>query len=484
MQQNWIGKSRGARLKFLIVNSTESLEVFTTRIDTLYGVSAILLSASHPALPALLAGVPGLAAIEERLKSMKQRSTKAADVATAEKEGIFTGRFAVNPFSGAQVPIWVANFVLAEYGTGAVMAVPAHDQRDYEFAEKYHLPVKIVVQPLNAPPLRADRMSEAYTEYGRLVDSGGFTGLTSEQAQAKMSADAETRKVGVAETTYRLKDWGISRQRYWGTPIPVIYCEKDGIVPVPDDQLPVQLPQNVALTGQGQSPLAGVPEFVNVKCPKCGGPARRETDTMDTFVDSSWYFYRYTDPKNDHAPFDKDKAAYWFPIDQYIGGVEHAILHLIYSRFFCKVMLDLGLVDHREPIKRLFSQGMVLKDGVKMSKSKGNLVGAVEMADKYGCDTGRMYTLFAAPPERDLEWSEQGIEGSARFLNRVYRLVDKHAPALQDITIDWNAQTDFSQATPRKIAGAAHASDAQAHHPRLRPTVAFQYLGGVDYGAG
>jgi len=450
MQQNWIGKSRGARLKFLIVNSTESLEVFTTRIDTLYGVSAILLSASHPALPGLLAGVPGLGAIEERLKAMKQRSTKAADVATAEKEGIFTGRFAVNPFSGAQIPIWVANFVLAEYGTGAVMAVPAHDQRDYEFADKYQLPIKIVIQPISGMPLRPDRMSEASSEYGRLVDSGQYTGMTSEQALEKMAADAAAKKVGSAETTYRLKDWGISRQRYWGTPIPVIYCEKDGIVPVPDDQLPVRLPQNVALTGQGQSPLAGVPEFVNVSCPKCGGPARRETDTMDTFIDSSWYFYRYTDPQNDHAPFDKAKAAYWFPIDQYIGGVEHAILHLIYSRFFCKVMADLGLVNHREPIKRLFSQGMVLKDGVKMSKSKGNLVGAIEMADKYGCDTGRMYTLFAAPPEKDLEWSEQGIEGSARFLNRVFRLVDKHAPALRDVVIEWNAQTDLSQCTAKE----------------------------------
>jgi leucyl-tRNA synthetase len=454
MQENWIGKSRGARVRFPIANAapgaTEALKVFTTRIDTIYGVSAILLSASHPALSELLAGVPGLAAIDARLKAMKQRSTKAADIATAEKEGIFTGRFAVNPFSGAQVPIWVANFVLAEYGTGAVMAVPAHDQRDYEFAGKYHLPVKIVVQPLTDAPLRADRMSEAYGEYGRLVDSGPYTGLTSGEARDKMAADAQAKRFGSAETTYRLKDWGISRQRYWGTPIPVIYCEKDGIVPVPDDQLPVLLPQNVALTGQGQSPLAGVPEFVNVKCPKCNGLARRETDTMDTFIDSSWYFYRYTDPHNDRAPFDKAKAAYWFAIDQYIGGVEHAILHLIYSRFFCKMMYDLGLVNHQEPVKRLFSQGMVLKDGVKMSKSKGNLVGAIEMADKYGCDTGRLYTLFAAPPEKDLEWSEQGIEGAARFLNRVFRLVDKHAPAVRDLSIDLNSQIDFSQATPKE----------------------------------
>jgi leucyl-tRNA synthetase len=451
MQQNWIGKSRGARVQFAISGlAAPPLEVFTTRIDTIYGVSAVLLSASHPALEKILDGVPGKATIDERLKSMKQRSVKAADIATAEKDGFFTGRFAVNPFSGEQVPIWVANFVLAEYGTGAVMCVPAHDQRDYEFAEKYRLPVKIVIQPLQGPPLRIDRMSEASTEYGRLVDSGPYTGLTSQQAIEKMAADAEAKGFGKAETTYRLKDWGISRQRYWGTPIPVMYCEKDGIVLVPDDQLPVRLPENVALTGQGQSPLANVPEFVNAICPKCGGPARRETDTMDTFVDSSWYFYRYTDPHDDRVPFDKAKAEYWFPIDQYIGGIEHAILHLIYSRFFCKVMNDLGLIDHREPVQRLFSQGMVLKDGMKMSKSKGNIVGAVDIAEKYGCDTGRMYMLFAAPPEKDLEWSEQGIEGSARFLGRVYRLIAKHVEHLPKGEPDLTERTDFATATNKE----------------------------------
>ncbi len=451
MQQNWIGKSRGARAQFAVEGvALAPLEVFTTRIDTIYGVSAVLLSARHPGLTQLMAGIPGRQAMEARLEAMRRTSVKAADVATAEKEGIFTGRFALNPFSGERVPIWVANFVLAEYGTGVVMCVPAHDQRDYEFAEKYHLPVKVVVQPSSAPALRPDRMSEAYTEYGRLEASGPYSGLTSEQAIEKMTADAVAKKFGAGETTYRLKDWGISRQRYWGTPIPVVYCKTDGIVGVPDDQLPVRLPENVTLTGQGQSPLAGVPEFVHTTCPKCGGPAERETDTMDTFMDSSWYFYRYTDPRNDRAPFDKAKAAYWFPIDQYIGGVEHAILHLIYSRFFCKVMHDLGLVEHREPVKRLFSQGMVLKDGAKMSKSKGNLVGAIEMSDKYGCDTGRMYTLFAAPPEKDLEWSEQGIEGSARFLVRVHRLIDKHAARLRDIAVDWNARTDLANCTPKE----------------------------------
>jgi leucyl-tRNA synthetase len=450
-QRNWIGKSRGARARFDVAQIPGlSLEVFTTRIDTIYGVSAVLISANHPELEKLLGGVPGGSGMQEQLRSMRAKSVRAADIATAEKEGFFTGRFAVNPFSGESVPIWVANFVLAEYGTGAVMCVPAHDQRDYEFADKYHLPVKIVIQPLQGTPLRADRLNEAFTEYGKLVDSGPYSGLTSEQAQVKMADDAKAKGFGEPQITYRLKDWGISRQRYWGTPIPVVYCEKDGIVAVPDEQLPVRLPENIALTGQGQSPLAGAPEFVNTTCPKCGGPARRETDTMDTFIDSSWYFYRYTDPKNDQAPFDPAKAGYWFPIDQYIGGVEHAILHLIYSRFFCKVMNDLGLVNHREPVKRLFSQGMVLKDGAKMSKSKGNLVGAIEMSDKYGCDTGRLYTLFAAPPEKDLEWSEQGIEGASRFLNKVYRLVAKHADRLRGVQTDLESPTDLTNATAKE----------------------------------
>ncbi len=451
MQQNWIGKSRGARVEFAVADvSVPPLEVFTTRIDTIYGVSAVLLSPAHPSVPQLLAGVPGSGSLQKQLQAMQQRSVKMEELATAEKVGFFTGRFARNPFSGERVPIWVANFVLAEYGTGAVMAVPAHDQRDYEFATKYGLPVKIVIQPSSGAPLRKDRMTEAYVEYGRLVDSGPYTGLASDQAVERMAADAAAKGFGRAETTYRLKDWGISRQRYWGTPIPVVYCRDHGVVGVGDDQLPVRLPENVTLTGQGKSPLANVKEFLQTTCPNCGGPAERETDTMDTFIDSSWYFYRYTDPRNDRAPFDKATAAYWFQIDQYIGGVEHAILHLIYARFFCKVMNELGLVDHREPIQRLFSQGMVLKDGVKMSKSKGNIVGAIEMADKYGCDTGRMYTLFAAPPEKDLEWSEQGIEGSSRFLNRVFRLVERHAERLRPVALDWSSQTDFARATAKE----------------------------------
>ena len=453
MQRNWIGKSRGARVRFGVMDAPAlagaSIEVFTTRIDTIFGASALILAPEHPLVGKLTAGVAGHAGIEKQIERLRKRSVRGADLATAEKEGFFLGRFAQNPFSGARVPIWVGNFVLMEYGTGAVMCVPAHDERDFEFAEKYHLEKRIVVQPVSGKPLTPATLDEAFTPYGVSTESGKFSGLPSEKAIEKMIAAAEQAGFGSGETVYRLKDWGISRQRYWGTPIPVVYCEKDGIVPVPDSELPVRLPENVTLTGQGQSPLAGAADFVNTKCPKCGGPARRETDTMDTFVDSSWYFYRYTDPHNAKAPFDEAAAAYWFPIDQYIGGIEHAILHLIYSRFFCKVMHDLGLVDHTEPIKRLFSQGMVLMNGEKMSKSKGNVVGALEMADKYGCDTGRLYTLFAAPPERDLEWSEQGIEGCARFLSRLYRLIARHAEAL-------------GPAAPGALAGAPPSPQANA----------------------
>src|ERR1700751_5694526 len=328
------------------------------------------------------------------------------------------------------------------------MAVPAHDERDFEFCKKYALPIPTVVAPQvprilgagarqagfasgpstisTAPP------SEAFTEYGLTINSGDFTGLPTEQAKEKMAAFAEARGFGKKEIIFRLKDWGISRQRYWGTPIPVIYCTNHGLVAVPDKDLPVVLPANPNLTGEGDSPLATTPEFVNTTCPKCGGPARRETDTMDTFVDSSWYFYRYCDPHNSNAPFDSAKVKYWFPIDQYIGGITHAILHLLYSRFWCKVMRDLGLIDHSEPAARLFTQGMVLKGGTAMSKSKGNVVGAHEMADKYGADTGRLYTLFAAPPEKDLAWSEESIDGAWRFLNRVFRLIERHANTLRD----------------------------------------------------
>lgn len=440
MQRNWIGKSTGARVRFsLDEEGGEPIEIFTTRVDTIYGVSAMLLAPEHPLLPALFKDQPNAEALQSEWEELRRHILRPADL-SGEKLGFFTGRHAVNPFSGELVPIWVANFVLLEYGTGAVMCVPAHDQRDFDFCRKYELPIKVVVEPAEGPALNADLLDQAFIEYGRLDNSGPYNGMTSEQAIERMAADARERGFGQPEITYRLRDWGISRQRYWGTPIPILYCDGCGIVPVPDDQLPVRLPEHVAITGQGQSPLAGSPEFVNTTCPKCGGPARRETDTMDTFVDSSWYFYRYIDPRNDRAPYDPATAAYWFPIDQYIGGIEHAILHLIYSRFFCKVMGDLGLVTHREPVRRLFTQGMVQKGGVAMSKSKGNVVGAMDLAERYGCDTGRVYMLFAAPPEKDLEWSEQGIEGSARFLSRVFRLVDRHAERLRSVeaqNVNW-----------------------------------------------
>ncbi len=433
MQENWIGKSRGVRVRFPLIGREEIIEVFTTRIDTIYGASAVLLAPEHPLVPKLLATSRQRHVLEAQLQAMRRHAVREADLATAEKQGILLECQVRNPFSGDSLPVWIANFVLLEYGTGAVMCVPAHDQRDFEFATKYRLPVRVVVQPSQGEALEVASLRAAMVDYGDLVNSGPYSGLRSEAAIEQMSRDAEQQGIGRSEVTYRLRDWGISRQRYWGTPIPVVHCKRCGVVPVPEEELPVRLPANVSLTGRGQSPLALVPEFVHARCYRCGGAARRETDTMDTFVDSSWYFYRYTDPQNRTLPFSREIVRYWFPIDQYIGGITHAILHLLYSRFFCKVMRDIGLVDHDEPIQRLFTQGMVLKGGVAMSKSRGNVVGAAEMAEKYGADTGRLYTLFAAPPEKDLEWSEQGIEGCARFLQRLFRLIARHAGRLDGI---------------------------------------------------
>jgi leucyl-tRNA synthetase len=453
MQRNWIGKSEGARVQFGVsdVPDAGSIEVFTTRIDTIYGASALILAPNHPLVAKLLDGSPLRSEAEQKLAQIRQMSVKTADVATAEKEGFFTGRQAVNPFNGEKLPIWVGNFVLLEYGTGAIMAVPAHDERDFEFCKKYDL----TIRPVVAAKDPSTPANEPFTDYGVSINSGEFSGLPTEAAKEKMARFAESKGFGKKETIFRLKDWGVSRQRYWGTPIPVIYCEQDGIVPVPDKDLPVLLPPNPNLTGEGASPLATTPEFVNTTCPKCGGLARRETDTMDTFVDSSWYFYRYCDPRNANAPFDSAKVKYWFPIDQYIGGITHAILHLLYSRFWCKVMRDIGLIQHSEPAARLFTQGMVQKGGVAMSKSKGNVVGAHEMADKYGADTGRLYTLFAAPPEKDLEWSEESIDGAWRFLNRVYRLIEKHAPAVKDLKDGESTVADATE-KEKKILRKAH----------------------------
>jgi leucyl-tRNA synthetase len=419
MQRNWIGRSEGTEVDFDLEGSDRKIRVFTTRVDTIFGATCVILAPEHPLTADLLDDM-GRAHAKAMVDA---RANK--DPGDIEKEGFFTGAYAVNPYSGENVPVWVANFVLMGYGTGAIMAVPAHDERDFEFCLKYGIPIRPVIRPVDGA-LPTEPLG-AFTEDGILENSGEWTGLTSEEARRRMTAKAVVSGFGATAVTYRIKDWGVSRQRYWGTPIPVIHCERDGVVPVPEKDLPVLLPLDVEITGQGRSPLAEVPEFVNVTCPVCGGPARREPDTMDTFVDSSWYFYRYTDPRNDRLPFDPSKAAYWFPIDQYIGGVEHAILHLIYSRFFTKVMRDIGLTANDEPVNKLFTQGMVIRNGAKMSKSKGNVVAADDVVARYGADTARLFALFAAPPEKDVDWLDAGVEGQYRFLGRVYRFATRNA---------------------------------------------------------
>jgi leucyl-tRNA synthetase len=437
MQRNWIGRSEGTLVDFTVSEGTEKITVFTTRVDTIFGATSVQLAPEHAVAKAFAAENPALAIQIENLLEEQKKAREAGDVGAIEKHGVDTGRFAVNPFNGQHVPIWVANYILADYGTGAIMSVPAHDERDFEFATKYGLEIKRVIAPATATDSEPELPYTAEDD-AVLIDSGEWTGLGCVEAQAKMAAFATEKGFGTATVTYRLKDWGVSRQRYWGTPIPMVYCQNghDGIqpgdvVPLPESALPVILPPQVEITQQGGSPLGRVSEFVHTTCPVCGGPARRETDTMDTFVDSSWYFYRYTDAHNTTAPFASEKANYWFPIDQYIGGVEHAILHLIYSRFWTKVMRDIGLIKNDEPAERLFTQGMVVKDGAKMSKSKGNVVSPNEMIERYGADATRMYALFAAPPDRDLEWQEDGVGGISRFLSRVYRLVTKYAATVE-----------------------------------------------------
>ena len=419
MQRNWIGRSEGAEIDFTLAGTDQKIRVFTTRVDTIYGATCVILAPEHP-LNAQLLDPAGQA----RAKAMVD-ARAGRDPGDIEKEGFFSGSYAVNPYSDENVPIWVGNFVLMGYGTGAIMAVPAHDERDFEFCRKYSIAIRPVIRPVGGELGVEPGLTVAFTEDGIVEHTGDWSGLTSEEARDKMAAHARVNGFGDAAVTFRIKDWGISRQRYWGTPIPVIYCPACGLVAVPEDQLPVRLPDRVEITGAGRSPLENVPEFVNVACPKCGGAARRETDTMDTFIDSSWYFYRYCDPHNDKAPFDPAKIAYWFEIDQYIGGVEHAILHLIYSRFFTKVMRDIGLIRNSEPVRRLFTQGMVIAEGAKMSKSKGNVVGADLLAEKYGADTARMFVLFAAPPEKEVDWRWEGADGIYRFLGRVYRFATR-----------------------------------------------------------
>ncbi len=438
MQRNWIGRSEGALVDFKVENSNSKISVFTTRIDTIFGATSVQLAPEHLIVRELATGNPDLLAQVETFITEQRRAKEAGDIGAIEKHGVFTGSYAINPFNDERVPIWIANYIVTDYGTGAIMSVPAHDERDYEFAQKYGLDVRIVILPRREgePPGAGEPETAVlpYTETeSLLINSGEFTGLPCMEAIKKMSQHAEQHGFGKATITYRLKDWGISRQRYWGTPIPMIYCEDCGIVPVPERDLPVLLPENVDITLQGKSPLASVPEFINVECPKCNGKARRETDTMDTFVDSSWYFYRYTQPTPD-KPFDSTVANYWFPIDQYIGGVEHAILHLIYSRFWTKFMRDIGLIENSEPAQRLFTQGMVIKDGAKMSKNLGNVVSPDDMVARYGADATRLYTLFASPPDRDLDWQDMGVEGIARFLSRVFRYVMRNA---QPEHVDW-----------------------------------------------
>ncbi len=463
MQANWIGRSEGALVEFAVdpgvggreadpsaalrddnqksedaggekgksagVETADVIPVFTTRVDTIFGATSVQLAPEHAVAKRFAEADARLAGEIDGMIAQQKAAREAGDIGGIEKHGVGTGRFAVNPFNGERVPIWIANYILADYGTGAIMSVPAHDERDFEFATKYGLPIKRVVAPNVDESAEGLALPYLGEDEGVLVDSGEWTGESCLEAQEKMAEFAKAAKFGTSTVTYRLKDWGVSRQRYWGTPIPMVYCERGhegveagGVVPLPESALPVILPEQIEITQEGGSPLGRVADFVNTTCPVCGGPARRETDTMDTFVDSSWYFYRYTDAKNDKAPFDSAKVNYWFPIDQYIGGVEHAILHLIYSRFWTKVMRDLGLIKNGEPAQRLFTQGMVIKDGAKMSKSKGNTVSPDEMIERYGADATRMYSLFAAPPDRDLEWQEDGVAGVSRFLSRVYRL--------------------------------------------------------------
>lgn len=429
MQRNWIGRSEGAEIEFKVDGTDKSLVVYTTRPDTIFGVTYMVLAPEHPLVEEVISGSPYEKACRELIEKVKHVNEIARTSNETEKEGVFTGANAVNPLNNEKIPLYIANYVLLDYGTGAVMGVPAHDQRDFEFARKYNLPIRVVIESEDTK-LNPDTLEQAYEEDGKVVNSGQFNGMHNREMISKVIDYIEEKKLGKRTINFKLRDWLISRQRYWGAPIPVLYCDKCGIVPVPEDQLPVILPTDVKFTGKGESPLAGSQEFVNAKCPTCGESARRETDTMDTFVCSSWYYLRYCDPCNKEKPFSKDSLEYWMPVDQYTGGVEHAILHLLYSRFFTKALYDMGYVPVEEPFANLLTQGMVLKDGAKMSKSLGNVVSPEEIVEKYGADTARLFILFASPPEKDLEWSDQGVEGCYRFLNRVWRIVEEYKPLI------------------------------------------------------
>ena len=422
MQRNWIGKSEGAEVEFTIAGFDKTLKVFTTRPDTLFGVTYMVLAPEHPYVKELTSEGEKKEIVAEFLERLQHLSDIERTSTTLEKEGIFTGRYAINPMTGKDVPIYIANYVLLDYGTGAIMGVPAHDQRDFEFARKYSLPIIPVVDPKD-PNVDLLNLKEAFVAEGEMINSGSFNGISNRDAIKRITEYLEKKGLGTTTVNFRLRDWLISRQRYWGTPIPMLYCETCGWVPEKIENLPVLLPADVEFTGKGESPLTTSKSFIKTQCPQCGGIAHRETDTMDTFLDSSWYFLRYTDAKNIEEAWDKEKSDYWMPVDQYIGGVEHAILHLLYARFFNKFFFDMGYSPCAEPFSNLLTQGMVLKNGAKMSKSKGNVVSPEEIIKKYGADTARLFILFASPPEKELEWSDTGVEGSFRFLSRVYRLV-------------------------------------------------------------
>jgi leucyl-tRNA synthetase len=452
MQQNWIGKSEGAMVNFTIEGTEEKIAVFTTRPDTIYGVSFMVLAPEHPLVLELVKGTEYEEAAKEFRKKAEHMSEIDRTSTEGEKEGLFLGRYVINPMNGQRVPLFIANYVLMDYGTGAVMGVPAHDQRDFEFATKYNLPIIPVIKPKN-DEIDIDNLDRAFEAEGIMINSGPFNGLDNQEGIAKIIEYMEEKGIGESKVNYRLRDWLISRQRYWGAPIPIIYCDKCGTVPVPEEDLPVILPTDVKISGKGNSPLATSESFVNTTCPECGAAAKREVDTMDTFVCSSFYYLRYTDPKNDQHPFEMDKTKYWMPVDQYVGGVEHAILHLLYARFFTKVLYDMGLSPVDEPFSNLLTQGMVLKDGHKMSKSLGNTVSPEEIIAKYGADTARLFILFAAPPERDLEWSDQGVEGSFRFLNRIWRLVTE---SINEIHIDNMVDTGKLSSQDKELRFVLH----------------------------
>jgi len=487
-QRDWVGRSEGAYIDFGVKDSDKKIRVFTTRVDTIFGATAVVLAPDHPLISELLANSALKADVDRFAEKVAADRRRAADAMAEEiKEGLNTGILALNPFSGETIPVWVANYVLMDYGTGAVMSVPAHDERDFEFAQKYSLPIRQVIAPVTHTQIAAEpqsvtgtdqsaEMRQAFTDYGVLINSGEWGGKLSEVAIQEMTSHAEAKNFGGGAVTYRLRDWGISRQRFWGAPVPIINCERCGAVAVPYEDLPVLLPETAEFTGSGESPLAGVAEFVNTTCPSCQGPARRETDTMDTFVDSSWYFFRYCDPRNDAAPFDPEIAKQWTPVDQYIGGDSHAVLHLIYTRFWNKVMRDFGLVSFDEPVKKLLTQGMVTNrvegtdEWKAMSKSLGNGVDPDEMIEAFGADAARLFILFAAPVENELRWNETGIEGAVRFLRKVYTIVWRWHERLSDSVQRTAAPSDD------EFSAGARALRRKTHQTIARVTNDFEHL--------